>query len=280
MKRLLLGLLLFLGVALIGGCPPPGELVIEPGDCPGKVTIGEAVRVLGLQRLNVRPLEAAADCRISWRQADGTEKNENVPGKLIFVPDEKIYFGGSKFGQVRFGTNESEFWLMVEPELKTYWWGEKALAGVCRESLLLNPADIAEAFGVVNVSEAWELSHRGGYDILDLFDGRRHVKRVYVNACDYRIAEIEYFDADGFKRVSVQLSEHTTGESGIVVPGRIWVGYYDRLGLEESSVEIRLKHIRYFPPEKQGPKLFLRPEPSGYKEVLRLSEGCEFLPED
>ncbi len=275
MKRissiLLLGLLV-----LAGGCPPPGELVIEPGDCLGKRTIAEALRALALQELNVQAFEAAADCTISWRQADGTEKDENVPGKLIFVPEENIYFGGSKFGEVRFGTNESQFWLMVEPELETYWWGEKGLAGACRESLLLNPADIAEAFGIVDVSTAWQLSHRGGFDILDLYEAERHVKRVYVNACDYRIREIEYFDAEGFKRVSIRLADYTTGESGIVVPGRIWVGYFDRLGLEESAVEIRLKHIRYFPPEKQGPKLFVRPEPRGYKEVLKLSEGCEF----
>lgn len=263
-------------VFFIVGCQPVA--VDTTGDliCPGKASVEEAVRVLALQKLNVRPFESAADCTISWRQADGTEKDENVPGKLIFVPPDKIYFGGSKFGEVRFGTNETQFWLRVKPELDTYWWGSKAQAAQCRESLLLNPSDIAEAFGIVEVSSDWQLSHRGNYDILDLLEDGRRKKRVYVNTCEYRIEQIEYFDADELKKVSVELGEYTTGESGIVVPSRIWVGYFDREGLEESSVEIQLKHIRYLPPEKQGAKLFVRPDRDGYEHVLKLSEYCEF----
>jgi hypothetical protein len=266
------------GLLFLSGCPRPGgEVVVEP-ECAGKATVAEAVRVLSLQRLNVRPFEAAAECTISWRE-DGDEHDERVPGKLIFVPPEKIYFGGSKFGEVRFGTNETEFWLLVEPELETYWWGEKARAAACREALLLNPADVAEAFGIVDVSTEWKLWHRGNYDILDLIEDGKKKKRVYINACDYRIEQIEYFDADELKKVSIQLSDYTTGQSGIVVPERIWVGYFDRQGIDESSVQIRLKHIRYFPPEKQGPKLFVRPGSEGYEQVLKLGEHCEFEPE-
>lgn len=268
---------LLLGTAvLLAGCQPAAVDTAGDLTCPGKASVEEAVRVLALQKLNVRPFESAADCTVSWREADGREKDENVPGKLIFVPPDKIYFGGSKFGEVRFGTNETQFWLRVKPELDTYWWGLKAQAAQCRESLLLNPSDIAEAFGIVDVSSDWQLSHRGNYDILDLFEDGRRKKRVYVNTCEYRIEQIEYFDADELKKVAVELGDYTTGETGIVVPSRIWVGYFDREGLEESSVEIRLKHIRYLPPEKQGAKLFVRPDRDGYEHVLKLGESCEF----
>jgi hypothetical protein len=272
--RRVLGLLLTATVLLVGCQSVP---VDRTGDltCPGKATVDEAVRVLSLQKLNVRPFEASASCTISWRQG-GKEKNENVNGKLVFVPSDNIYFGGSKFGEVRFGTNETHFWLRVKPELDTYWWGTKAQAARCREALLLNPADIAEAFGIVDVTTDWQLSHRGNYDILDHIEDGRKVKRVYVNTCAYRIEQIEYFDADELKKVSIDLGDYTTGETGIVVPTRIWVGYFDREGIEESSVEVRLRNIRYLPPEKQGAKLFIRPGRDGYKEVLKLSEQCEF----
>ena len=255
---------LLLGTAiLLTGCQPVPVDTTRDLTCPGKATVGEAVRVLALQKLNVRPFEASAECTISWREADGKDKDENVPGKLVFVPKDKIYFGGSKFGEVRFGTNETQFWLRVKPELDTYWWGSKAQAAQCREALLLNPADIAEAFGIVDVTTQWKLSHRGNYDILTLYEGEKKKKRVYVNTCEYRIEQVEYFDADELKKVSIELDDYTTGENGIVVPSRIWVGYFDREGIDESSVEIRLKHIRYLPPEKQGKKLFVRPDRDG-----------------
>ena len=246
-------------------------------DCPGKATIGEAVRMLSLQKQNVQPLEVVADCTISWREADGKKPDENVPGKLLFMPPDKLLFRGNKFGKVQFGTNETEFWLLVEPELDTYWWGSKDQADQCAETMLINPTNIAEALGIVDVTTDWKLSHRGNYDILELIEDGKKVKRVYINTCDYHIEEIEYFDADGFKKVSIKLSDYTLGENnGIVVPSRIWAGYYDKQGIDESSVEIDLKQVRVLLPKKQKKKLFVRPSWDGYKDVFRLNEQCEF----
>ena len=276
MKRTIGFILITTALVFLTGCPLPP--VDTGGDmtCPGKAHIGESVRLLALQKLNVQPFEAPADCILSWREND-EERDENVPGKLIFVPPDKIYFKGDKFGEVRFGTNETEFWLRSKAgDMDTYWWGTKAQAAECRKVMLLNPADIAEAFGIVDVTADWKLSNRGNYDILDLYEDGKKKKRVYVNTCDYHIDQIEYFDADELKKVSIELSDYTVGDNGIVVPTRIWAGYFDREGIDESSVEIKLKHIRTFPPKKQGKKLFVRPPRDGYKEVLKLSENCEF----
>ncbi len=269
-------LLLFPALILLSGCPQPptetsGDLV-----CPGKADIAEAVRLLALQKHNVQPFVAPAECIISWRQADGTEKNEIVRDKLAFVPPDKIYFKGDKFGEVRFGTNETEFWLRVKPELDSYWWGDKRQAKMCREILLFDPTNIAEAFGVVEVTTNWTLWHRGGYDILDLFNNGKREKRLYINSCDYHIEQIEYFDLQELKKGSVELSDYTTSREGFMVPSGIRLAYYDQEGLEESSVEIKLKNIRSLPPEKQSKKLFARPARDGYKNVYRLNENCEF----
>lgn len=269
--------LLVLALAFLSGCFQPtaetaGELI-----CPGKPTIGEAAGLLALQKQNVQPFTAAAECTITWRQENGKPKSENVPGPLIFIPPDKIYFKGDKFGEVRFGTNESEFWLRSNAgDMDTYWWGTKAQAAQCAETMLLNPADIAEALGIVNVTPDWKLSHRGNYDILDRIEDGKKVKRVYINACDYRIEQIEYFDEDELKQVSIELRDYTPGENEIVVPSRIRAAYFNRQGIDESSVDIRMKHIRYFPPEKQGKKMFVRPPRDGYNEVYRLNELCEF----
>jgi len=267
---------ILLAAVALCGCQGSQRRDVVDMDCPGKTTIDEAVRLLTLQKQNVQPLVAVASCTISWRQSDGREKDENVDGRLKFIPPNMLIFQGNKFGKVQFGTNETEFWLLVEPELDTYWWGNKAQADQCVETMLINPTNIAEALGIVEVTTDWKLSHRGNYDILDLVRDGKKVKRVYINTYDYLIDTIEYFDADEMKQVSIELSEYTPGDNGIMVPSRIWAGYFNKQGIDESSVEIELKQFRVLAPEKQRKNLFVRPSPDGYKEVFRLNEQCEF----
>ena len=270
--------LLAISILFLAGCPQPldDEIIPVETGCPGKASIRQAVKIIRLQKQNVMPFRAKADCVFSYRKADGTDKDEPVGGDIVFVPKGNIFFKGSKFGEIRFGANAEEFWLRVKPELDTYWYGSKVIASECNEKLLINPANVAEALGVVDVTTDWTLSHRDGYDLLDLIEDGKKKKRVYVNTCDYRIELIEYFDADEFKRIGIELGNYTTNDDGIMVPSVIRFSYYDDMGLEESAVRIELKHVRYLPPEKQKKKLFVRPGRDGYKKLLHLNADCEF----
>jgi hypothetical protein len=271
-------LILFAAVmVMVSGCQQPP---IQPKRlCPGKPTVQQAAAVLLLQKQNVQPIMASADCTMSWRDEKGNNKDEQVSGKMAFVPPGKIFFKGDKFGEIRFGTNDTEFWLRIKPELDSYWWGRKAQADQCDQTLLVNPANVAEALGVVDVTTDWKLFHRDGYDILSFFEGEKLKKRVSVNACDYRIEEIEYFDAQGMKKALIELADYWAGDDGLTVPLKIHLRYFDSLGLEESSVQIKLKHIRPLP-EKQKKRLFKRPERDGYGHLYRLNEACEFIEEE
>ena len=270
-------IIIFLTAAMVvlPGCQQP---VIQPKRlCPGKATAQQAAAVLHLQKQNVQPIMASADCIVSWRDEKGKDRHEPFDAQLRFVPPEKIFFKGDKlFNEIRFGTNETEFWLRVKPEMDSYWWGSKILADQCDQVLLINPAQIAEALGIVDVTPDWMLIYRDGYDILSLYEDEKLKKRVYVNACDYRIERIEYFDGYGMKKVSVELTDYWAGDDGLMVPSKIRVGSFDSLGIEESSVQIKLKHIRPFPPEKQKKRLFQRPGRDGYEHLYRLDENCEF----
>ncbi len=262
-------------LVVASGCQQP---TLQPKQlCPGKPTVQQAAAMIELQKQNVQPMMASAECIMSWLDEKGSEKDEQVSGKMAFVPPGKIFFKGDKFGEIRFGTNETEFWLRVKPELDSYWWGSKAQAAQCDETLLFNPAQIAEALGIVNVTTDWDLFYRDGYDVLSLYEAGKLKKRVYVNACDYHIEEIEYFDVREIKKVSVKLTNYWAGDDGLTVPATIFVSYFDALGLEESSVQIKLKHIRPFPPEKQKKRLFERPGRDGYEHVYRLDNNCEFI---
>ncbi|MHC5157185.1 MAG: hypothetical protein ACYSOZ_03655 [Planctomycetota bacterium] len=264
------------------GCQPGarrgGEII-----CPGKASIHEAVNVLTLQRQNLLPFQANAECVVTYRDEDGDEKQEPVRGaKMAFVPDEKVYFKGELvFKELRFGTNEAEFWLRIKADLEdfgdSFWWGARADIKQCPETLPVNPDNIAEALGIVDVTPDWELSNRDGYDILTLIEDGRIRKRISVNACDYRIEEIDYFDAEGLKRVSVRLQAYSAEENGIMVPTWIQIVSYDRMGLSELAVLFELKNIRSLPPERIGKKLFARPRRDGYEHLYRLNENCEFV---
>jgi hypothetical protein len=262
-----------------GGCQQSSRQVFQERICTGKATIQDAVAVLELQRVNIQPLRANAHCILQWQDENGKEHTESFDAQFRFLPPDKTFFRGDKFGEVRFGTNETDFWLRIKPELDTYWWGTKELAERCHHVLLINPADIAEAFGIVRVTTDWKLSHRNGTEIFDLYDDATKIKRVYVDACDYQIERIDYYDELGLVKTSVQLDAYTIGESGISCPTRIHVSYY-RHGLEESSVRVELKNIAaLMPTEKQRRLLFQRPGRDNYKHVYRLNENCEFIEE-
>ena len=268
------------------GCQPAA---VRPGHemiCPGKPSIEEAVRVLSLQRQNAQPFQASAECVITYTDKNGRDRREPVRGaKMAFVPDDKVYFKGELvFKELRFGTNETEFWLRIKAELdefgNSYWWGSRDDVKQCPETLPVHPGSIAEALGVVEVTPDWKMFNRDGYDILSLYKSGRIKKRVYINTCDYQIREIEYFDQDELRRVSVKLSVYSAQEDGIMAPTHIEAVSYDRMGMPELTVSFELKHIRSLPPEKQKKKLFQRPGRDGYEHVYRLNEACEFIEEE
>ena len=276
-------ILIFLITACLfwAGCQPAAVRPDRDMICPGKPSIEEAVRVLSLQRSNVLPLRASAECTFYYQDENGKEKKQTVsPVTVRFIPPSRIIFRGNEFGEVGFGANENEFWLRVKPDWDSYWWGTHDQAAQCDEAMLINPYNVIEALGVVEVTTDWQLFHEKGFDILTLFNGDNTiVKQVYVNACDYLAERIEYYDKEGFLAAVTVLSRYTTGADGIVIPSVIEVTYY-QYGIKEYFVVIQLKHVGPFAPtEKQRRLLFERPGRDGYEHLYRLNENCKFIEE-
>lgn len=272
--------IVLVGVCLCG-CQPAGVSRQRELICPGKSSIEEAVTILMLQRRNQKPIRASAECVFIYKDDQGEEKKQAVdPVTVRFIPPDRIIFRGDEFGEVGFGANESEFWLRIKPDMDSYWWGTHRQADRCSEMMLINPYNVTEALGTVDVSSDWQLSYCNGDDILILLtDDGRLVKRVFVDACDYLVKRIEYFDSEGLLKAAADLSDYTAGEQGLIVPSTIEVTQY-QYGIPEGSVEIRLKHIRPFiPTEKQKRLLFQRPERDGFEHLYRLNEHCEFVGE-
>ena len=181
--------------------------------------------------------------------------------------------------EVYFGSNEKEFWVRIEP-LDSYWWGMREQIDNCSETLPINPHNVTDALGIVQVTTNWTLEHKDDYDILSLFDGKKLKKRVFVEPQEYRIDRIEYFDNEGFLKAAVNLSNYSKDRNGVVVPMQIEVTSY-RFGIQQyDRVLIELKHVKAWQPnDKQRQKLFKRPDRDGYGHLYRLNEECEFIEE-
>ena len=247
--------------------------------CPGKGSIADSVAMLSLQRQNAQPLQAGADCVFHYTDDNGKPQSKEVKAVAVrFVPPDRVLFRGSVFGDVvGFGANEDEFWLRVKPDLDSYWWGTREQAEKCSERILINPYNVIEALGKVDVNADWQLSYSNGDDILTLKkDDGTLVKRVFINACDYLVERIEYFDSEGLLKAAADLSDYTAGEQGLNVPSAIEVTQY-QYGIPEGSVEIELKHVRPFVPQAKHKRLFQRPEREGFEYMYQLNEDCDFI---
>jgi len=264
----------------LSGCQGPVRPAGQGVLSEGKITIDEAVAALDVQYQPMGPVQASSRCVLQWLEAEDKVRRESFDAQVRFVPPDKIFFRGDKFGEIRFGTNENEFWLRIKAELDTYWYGTRAQAQDCPNELLVNPCNLVEAIGRVEVDTTWELFHRDGWDWLTLREKGRPVKRVYVNCRDYRIERVEYFDRQGQVMAATELSNYTQIGEGVVMPTTIrLITLYK--GLEESSAKFDLQGVRRFEPTPaQMEKLFQRPGRDGYGTVLRLDEYCNFTQEN
>lgn len=274
-----IGFILLWAVVLGMGCQPSTGPRREPVlRCKGKGSIEEALESLRLQRVNLHPIRASAKCYLEWTDPDGSMQKETVDAQLRFVPPDRLFVRGDKFGEIRFGTNEEEFWLMVKPQIDTYWWGFRETADQCQERLQFNPWHVTEALGTVQADLTWTLDWHDGYDILTKTgsDGAT-IKKIWIRACDYQITSIETTDPEGLQAVQIHLDQYAATEQGLSVPTVIEARHLID-GRIDAVLRMELRGIGRFQMEESKQKrLFSRPSPDHYGTVYRLSSTCDFV---
>ncbi len=212
-------------VLVLAGCGPK---VVEPVRvCPGAFSVEDS-----LVRLRVRSeagvlFKASGNCRFIY-QADGKLHKESFWIRLWVNPPYEFYAQGDiGFNPkgIRLGSNRDEFWLVIKPEISSFWWG-KWSENKDVDRLVVSPKLIIEALGLVGPDERtggdkWSLKKHGRYDVLTLSDDQgMTVKKVYVETCDYLVHKIEYF-SDGKRTVLMELDKYIEVTEGFSVPGKI-----------------------------------------------------------
>ncbi|MBM4103958.1 MAG: hypothetical protein FJ263_07890 [Planctomycetes bacterium] len=260
---------------VLAGCGP--KQVKEEKLCAGKATAAEVVAALRQSQAESLSLQARIHCVIEIPNPQGKSEKQDFDGKIFFISPGNLCIAGEKFGRIRIGVNDKEFWVYVKPGQDTAWWGEKKDVPSCVEKLGFNPFYLAEALGQIDLNRDWTLMQQPGFDILVSPDAGG-IKKVYVNCCTYRVERIEYCDVMGRLMAAADLSDYKDVPKVGMIPRMIELGHF-RSAQPDLILQLRLSGISFFAPTEAQKKLFDRPSPKGYASVYHWTGNCEFVAE-
>jgi hypothetical protein len=282
---------------IFGGCAAQIQKPVRV--CPGKESIAESLSSLRLQLENAVPLKANGQCLLQYYNGDRKPEKENFPVKLWVNPPVEIYMQGDVAFDPKgivLGSNEEEFWLAIKlKEISGYWWGRWSEESY-PEKLMISPRLVLEALGIAAVGdiESWSLSREGAFDVLTKQEGGAKTRKIYINNgstgspsdsasslqaraksrdCDYLVRRVEYFDDDGRATVVTELDKYKELIKGFFVP--TFIKIINRTDSnKEDSVQITLSSVKPANfTDKQRKRLFIRPEPQGFKHIYKIVDG-------
>jgi hypothetical protein len=172
------------------------------------------------------------------------------------------------------GTNKEEFWLAIKPELSSYWWGRWSRQSR-DEQMIINPKMVLEALGIAGHGEGqgWSLSNDGNYDILTKQIGPAMYKKIHIRTCDYLAGKIEYLDDNSGTVVTVELDKYKQVAENLWVPKFVKIIHTGEQTDGPLIATIRLNSIKQTQlTEKQRRRLFIRPEPIGFKHIYQIDQ--------
>jgi hypothetical protein len=246
--------------------------------CPGKESIAESLSSLRLQLGNAVPLKANGQCLLQYYAEDGKPKKENFPVKLWVNPPVEIYMQGDVAFDPKgivLGSNEDEFWLAVRlKEVSGYWWGRWSEESR-PEKLMISPRLVLEALGaaVAGDEEGWSLSNEGAFDVLTKQEGDIKTKKIYISTCDYLVRKIEYVGGGGRAAIIMELDKYKKVSKDFFVPSVVKIVNRTDSN-KEDSVQITLSSIQPANfTDKQRKRLFVRPQPQGFKHIYKIVDG-------
>ena len=274
-KKLLLPV--FVAIFFLSGCGPKRR---EPKPIPGiRKSAAEALSVLRSRSQHTGPLKAYGRC--VWQYyIDGKKRKENFRVQLWLNPPAEVYLQGDVAFNPRgivLGSNASEFWFLIKPELSRYSWGKWSEQDTS-SGLMVVPKTLDEALGIVEVvdEKSWSLSKEGGFDVLIRRNDKGGiVKKMYINRRDYLIRKIEYFDVNGKVLALAELDKYKDVTEDFFVPTVIKIMMYGEDGTENSdSITLNLKSVKSTDfSDKQRSAFFTLPPTRGYKHFYRIIDG-------
>ena len=267
----------FVAIFFLSGCGPQRR---EPKPVLSiQESAAEALSVLRSRSQHTGPLKANGQCL--WQYySNGKRRKENFAVRLWVNPPAEVYLQGDVGFNPRgivLGSNASEFWLLIKPELSRYSWGKWSEQDTS-SGLMVVPKTLNEALGIVEVvdEKSWSLSKEGGFDVLIRRNDKGGIaKKMYINRRDYLIRKIEYFDVNGNVLALAELDKYKDVTEDFFVPTVIKIMMYGEDGAEDSdSITLNLKSVKSDSFDEERRKIFFnRPKMKGYKHFYRIING-------
>jgi hypothetical protein len=264
--------------AFFSGC---GNNIQKPLPvCPGKSNAAEALAALTSQSENMVPLFTnKGSFSIEYYDKDQMRKQHFSIRALLIKPPSEIFMQAST-GIVEkamvLGSNETEFWLEVKPELSSYWWGQWSQQN-SDTGLLINPKTLLEALGIsqIDTNANWSLSNENGNDVLTKTIQGIVTKKIYIYCCDYRIKKIEYYDNQGKPVALAKLGKYREVSPRFFIPFSIAINSMSKNIEETFNLEITLDSINPAT-EKQEKFSIVQPKVEKLDHIYQVINGQWF----
>jgi hypothetical protein len=274
-KKILLPV--FVAIFFLSGCGPRRR---EPEPVLSiQKTAAEALSVLRSRSQHTGPMKANGQCL--WQYYfEGNKRKENFWVKMWVNPPSEVYLQGDVGFNPRgivLGSNASEFWMLIKPELSSYSWGkwsEQETSG----GLMVVPKTLDEALGIVEVVDEknWSLSKEGDFDVLARRNDKGGIsKKMYINRRNYLVRKIEYFGVNDNALAVAELDKYKDVTEDFFVPTVIKIVMYGEAGSENSdSITLNLSSVESTDfSDKQQSAFFTLPPKKGYEHIYRIIDG-------
>jgi hypothetical protein len=244
----LLGALLCLNA----GCPPGGRLGFDPF-----VEIRDADSALARINANLRRINDKLECQavvsFRFRDSDGRQRRfVNHDAVLRFEAPRCLRFDVKGLAGViaQFGSNDERYWIWVEPELNTLWWGDWEMVDTVDQTLMpVPPQRLLDGLLwrelPATLDDAPPELRRGGPApklVYTRYDGTR--ARELALGPNGLPTEIIDRDADGVLVMHAKLADYQRiGERGPLIPRRYVVEWPQ----SEGHMELRINAAKFRP---------------------------------
>ncbi|HKQ49211.1 MAG TPA: hypothetical protein VJZ71_14160 [Phycisphaerae bacterium] len=236
-----------------------------------------------------RPLWAG-NVNVTARVKDdrGKRHSYNLEGSLLFDKPRNLRMDlrpGLGDQVMGLGSNDQEYWVWIEPEMKAMHWGRHRYADQpCARSTGIRVDQLVGALGMGGLPSGSEglsgPTRREGkkHDILEYRrSGGVAVDREYwvSRAPPYQIHVVNFRDAQRRIVMSAMLEDYEPAwQGGPLVPRAVSMIWPQ----EEGKFTMRVSRLKGMEPGKVAPTAFVRPDqaklPKGVAEIIQVDADC------
>jgi hypothetical protein len=224
----------------------------------------------------------------------GKQHSYNLEGSFLFRRPRSLRMDlrpsmGDQVMQI--GSNDEDYWIWIEPEIKTMRWGRHRYTGKpCAESIAVRPDQMAAALGLCGLPKADSgligpiRKYGESQDILYYVrlqpTGEYRLEQEYFvdRHPPFMIRVVRYLDAFGRDVMNGCLDDYRPAwKDGPLIAHKISV-FWPKDG---GQLTLSLGTTKNMEPGKVSPKAFLRPErsnlPPGIERIIQVDAPCDTL---